>query len=100
MVMTLTLTPLSHYNSIIEPHAHFLLSLLKDLSIDFLSHFILSLINVYRDTMTRYKLIFLSAITQILCHFSISYPESPHFFMIGAIDVATVRQSMAQLRLR
>ena len=32
MVMTFVLTPLSHYNSIIEPCAHFLLSLLEDLS--------------------------------------------------------------------
>ena len=30
MVMTFNLTPLSHYNSITEPHAHFLLSLLED----------------------------------------------------------------------
>ena len=40
MVMTFTLTPLSHYNSITEPRARFLLSLLEDLSIDFPSHFI------------------------------------------------------------
>ena len=31
MVMTFTLTPLSHYNSITEPRAHFLLSLMEDL---------------------------------------------------------------------
>ena len=62
MVMTFILHPLSHYNSIIEPRARFLLSFLKELSIDFLSHFILSLINVYRDTVTRDKLIFPSAI--------------------------------------
>ena len=35
MVMTITLTPLSHYSSITEPRARFLLSLLKDLSIVF-----------------------------------------------------------------
>ena len=35
MVMTFVLTPWSHYNTIIEPHAHFLLSLLQDFSIDF-----------------------------------------------------------------
>ena len=62
MVMTFFLHPLSHYNSITEPRARFLLSFLKELSIDFLSHFILSLINVYRDTVTRDKLIFPSAI--------------------------------------
>ena len=53
MVMTFILHPLSHYNSITEPRAQFLLSLLEDISIDFPSHFILSLIDVYRDTTTR-----------------------------------------------
>ena len=42
MVMTFVLHPLSHYNSIIEPRARFVLSLLKHLTIDFPSHFILS----------------------------------------------------------
>ena len=63
IVMTFTLTPLSHYNSIIEPHVHFLLSLLKYLSINFPSHFIISIIDMYRDTATRNKLIFPSTIT-------------------------------------
>ena len=63
MVMTFVLHPLSHYNSIIEPRAQFLLSLLERLTIDFLSHFILSIIDVYRDMATRDKLIFPSAIT-------------------------------------
>ena len=98
MVMTFFLHPLSHYNSITVPRARFLLSLLKDISINFPSHFILSLIDVYGDTVTRNKLIFPSAITLILCHFSVSYPESPHFFVIGAIDVTTVRRSATQLR--
>ena len=53
MVMTFILHPLSHYNFITEPRAQFLLSLLEDISIDFPSHFILSLIDVYRDTTTR-----------------------------------------------
>ena len=61
MVMTFILHTLSHYNSITEPRARFLLSLLKDISID-LSHLILSLIDVYRDTATRDKLIFPLAI--------------------------------------
>ena len=100
MVMTFVLHPLSHYNSITEPHAIFLLSLLKNISIDFLSHFILSLIDVYRDTATHDKLIFPLAITRILRHFSVSYPESPHFSVIGAIDATTIRQSAAQLRPR
>ena len=55
--MTFVLHPLSHYNSITEPHARFLLSLLEHLTIDFPSHFILSLIDVYRDTATHDKLI-------------------------------------------
>ena len=63
MVMTFTLTPLSHYNSITEPHARFLLSLMEDLSIDFPFHLITSIIDVYQDTATCDKLIFPSAIT-------------------------------------
>ena len=100
MVMTFILHPLSHYNTIIEPHAHFFLSFIKDLSIDFPSHFILSLIDVYRDTVTRDKLIFPSTITRILRHFSVSFPPSDHFFIMGAIDAANVRRSDAQLRPR
>ena len=46
MVITFVLHPLSDYNSIIEPCALFLLSLLEHLTIDFPSHFILSLIYV------------------------------------------------------
>ena len=52
MVMTSILHPLSHYNTITESRAHFLLSLIEDLFIDFPFHFIFSLIDVYRDTMT------------------------------------------------
>ena len=77
-----------------------MLSLLKDISIDFLSHFVLSLIDFYRDTTTRDKLIFPLAITRFLCHFSISLRESPHFLVMNAIDAATVRRSKAQLRSR
>ena len=75
-------------------------SLLERLTIDFPSHFILSLIDVYKDMANHGKLIFPSAITRILHHFSISYPESPHFFVMCAIDVATIRRSVAQLRPR
>ena len=42
MMMTFVLHPLSHYNSITEPRAQFLLSLLEHLTIDFPSDFILS----------------------------------------------------------
>ena len=58
MVMTFVLQPLSHYNFITKPRARFLLSLLEHLTIDFSSHFILSIIDVYRDMVTRDKLIF------------------------------------------
>ena len=95
MVMTFILHPLSYYDIITEPRAHFLLSLIEDLSIDFPSHFIFSLIDVFRDTATRDKLIFPSAIMRILCHFSISYPPSDLFFVMDAIDAATIRRSDA-----
>ena len=100
MVMTFVHHPLSHYNSITEPRARFLLTLLEDLSIDFPSHFITSIIDVYRDTVTRDKLIFPSAITQILRHFSVSFLESPHFTVMCVIDSATVRRSEAQPKPR
>ena len=63
MVMTFVHHPLSHYNSITKPRAQFLLSLLDGLIIDFPSHFILSLIDVYKDSTSHNKLIFPSAIT-------------------------------------
>ena len=76
MVMTFVLHPLSHYNSITEPCARFFfLSLIERITIDFPSHFILSLIDVYRDTATHNKLISPSAIMRILYHASVSYPE-------------------------
>ena len=95
MVMTFVLHPLSHYNSITEPRARFLLSLLEGHTIDFPSHFILSLIYVYKDTTTRDKLIFPFAIKRIIHHASISYPESAHFSVMGAISGASVRRSEA-----
>ena len=91
MVMTFVLHPLSHYNSITEPRARFLLSLIKDLTIDFHSHFILSLIDVYRDMATRNKVIFPPTITRIIRHSSIPYPGSPYFSFIGAISTVSVR---------
>ena len=98
--MTFVLYPLSHYNSIIEPHARFLLSLLEDLSINFPSHFILFLINVYRDAATHDNLIFPLTITQIIRHFSISILDSHLFTIMGAISLVFVRRSEAQLRLK
>ena len=95
MVMTFVLHPLSHYNTITESRAWFLLTLIEDLSIDFLSHFILSLIDVYKDTTTCDKLIFPSAIMRLFHHFSVSYPESPYFTFMCAIDANTVKWSVA-----
>ena len=79
MVMTFFLHPLSHYNSIIKPRARFLLSLVEHFTIDFPSHFILSILDVYRDLASRDKLIFPSAITRILRYFSVPFPASDHF---------------------
>ena len=80
MVMTFVLYPFSHYNSIMEPRARFLLSLLEQLTIDFLSHFIVSLIDVFQDSASRDKLIFLFAITRILRHFSVLSPLFDPFY--------------------
>ena len=98
MVMTFVLHPLSYYNSITEPRVRFLLSFLEGLTIDLPSHFILSLIDVYRDTATCDKLIFPSAITPILRHFSVFYLKSTHFPPMCAINTATIKQSKAQRR--
>ena len=100
MVMTFTLHPLSHYKSITEPCARFLLALIEDHFIDFPSHFILSLIDVYRDTTTRDKLIFPLAIMRIICLFSVSISDSPLFTVMGAISAASVQLSEAQFRLK
>ena len=100
LVMTFVLHPLSYYNSIIEPCARFQLSLLEYLTIDFPSHFILCLTDVYWDTATRDKLIFPLTITWILFHFSVPFPFSDHFSIMCAIDTATVKHSEAQFRSR
>ena len=100
MVMTFVLHPFSHYNSIIEPRARFLLSLLEHLTIDFPSHFILSIIDIHLDSASRDKLIFPSAITRILRHFSVPFPSSDHFPIMYAIDYATVKRSEVQFQSR
>ena len=100
MVMTFVLYPLSHYNSITKSCARFLLYLLEHLTIDFPSHFILSLIDVFQDLVSRDKLIFPSAITRILRHFSVPSPASNPFTFMCAIDAANVKCSQAQFRLR
>ena len=93
MVMTFVLHPLSHYNSITETRARFLLSLLEHLTIDFPSYFNLSIIDVHLDSASRDKLIFPFAITRILRHFSIPFPSFDHFTVMCAIDYATVKCS-------
>ena len=98
IVMTFVLHPLSYYNSITKPRARFLLSLLEHLTIDFSSHFILSIIDVHLDSASRDKLIFPSAITRILRHFSVPFPSSDHFSILCAIDYATVKRSKAYFR--
>ena len=98
MVMTFVLYPLSHYNSITESRARCLLSLLKHLTIDFPSHFILSLIDVFQDLASRDKLIFPSAIMRILRHFFVPFLASDPFTFMCAIDAATVKHSEAQFR--
>ena len=95
MVMTFVLHPLSHYNSITESRARFLLSLLEHLTIDFPFHFILSIINVHLDSASRDKLIFPSAITRIQGHFFVPFPSSDHFSIMCAIDYATIKRSKA-----
>ena len=100
MVMTFILHPLSHYNFITEPRAQFLLSLLEHLTIDFPFHFILSIIDVHLDSTSRDKLIFPSAITRILRHFSVPFPSSDHFSIMCAIDYVIVKCSEAQFQSR
>ena len=97
MVMTFFLHTLSHYDFITEPRARFLLSFLDGLSIDFPSHIILSLIDVYRDTVAYDKLIFPLAITRILRHLSVPIVDSPLYTVMGAISAAFVWRSEAQL---
>ena len=100
MVMTFVLHHLSHYNSITKPCAQFLLSLLEHLTIDFPSHFILSIIDVHLDSASCDKLIFPSAIARILCHFFVPFLAFDPFTFMCAIDYATVKRSEAQFRSR
>ena len=98
--MTFVLHSLSYYNSITEPCAQFLLSLLEHLTIDFPSHFILSIIDVHRNLASRDKLIFPFAIMRILHHFFVPFLVFDHFSYMCVIDVATVKWSEAQFRSR
>ena len=94
MVITFVLTLWSHFNTITEPRARFLLSLLENLSIDFPSHMIVSMIDIYRDTATHDKLIFPSSITRILTHLHVTIPP-PFFYTMGAISKVSIRRSNA-----
>ena len=110
MVRTFFLHPLSHYNYITKPRARFLLFFLEQLTIDFLFHFILYIIDVHRDSASCDKLIFPSTITRILCHFSVPFPASDHFSVpfpasdhfsyMCAIDAVTIKHSEVQFRSR
>ena len=100
MVMTFVLHPLSHYNSITEPRARFLLFLIEHLTIDFPSYFILSILDLHLDSASYDKLIFPSTITRILRQFSVPFPLSDHFTFMCAIDAVTVQRSEAQFRSR
>ena len=77
-----------------------MLSVLEHLTLDFSSHFILSIIDVHLDSASRDKLIFPFTITRILRHFSVPFPSSNHFSIMCAIDYATVKRSEAQFRSR
>ena len=100
MVMTFVLTPWSHYNTITEPRACFFLSLMEDLSIDFPSHMIESIIEVYRDITTCDTLIFISAITCILTHMHVTIPPSPLFYVMGAISKESIWRSVVDLAVK
>ena len=97
MVMTFVLTPQSQFNTIIKPRAHFLFSFLEGLSIDFPSHLIVSMIDIYQDIATRDKLFFPLAITRILTHMHISIPHPALFSCMGAISRESLLKSTTQL---
>ena len=100
MVMTFVLHPFSHYNSITEPYARLLLALLEHLTRDFPSHFIISILDVYRDIATRDKLMFSFGYHADSMSFLVAFPSSGHFSVMCAIDYATVKCSKAQFRSR
>ena len=71
---------------------------MEGLFIDFLSHFIVPIIDVYRDITTCDKLVFPLTITRILMHFFIPIPLFPLFTIIGVISAGSIRRSEAQLQ--
>ena len=96
MVMTFVLTPRFHYNTITEARAHFLVSLLEGLSIDFPSHMIVSMIHINQDKLHN-KLIFLSAVTCILTHLHIPIPSTSLVSCICVISKESIQRSDAQV---
>ena len=72
----------------------------EHLTVDFPSHFILSLIDVFQDSASCDKLIFPFAIIRILRYFSVSSPASDPFTFMCAIDATTVKRSEVQFRSR
>ena len=66
---------------------------MEDLSIDFPSHMIESMIDCYRDITTHDKLIFPSAITRILSHMHITISLSFPFYVMGAISKESIQRS-------
>ena len=72
----------------------------EHLIVDFPSHFILSLIDVFQDSASCDKLIFPFAIMRILRYFLVSSPTSNSFTFMCAIDAAAVKRSEVQFRLR
>ena len=70
---------------------------MESLSILFLSHMVESIIDCYRNTTTRDKLIFPTAITCILTHLHVTIPPSHHFYVMGAISKKFIWRSAMQL---
>ena len=56
-----------------------------------------SIIDCYRNTTTRDKLIFPSTITRILTHMQVSIPPFPHFYVMGAISKEFIWHNVAQI---
>ena len=61
----------------------------------FPSHMIVSMIDIYRDTATRDKLIFPLTITRSLTHLHFTIPSSPLFYAMGANSKESISRSGA-----
>ena len=64
---------------------------------DFPSHMIVFMIDIYQDIVARDKLIFPSAITCILTHMHIPIHSAPLFSIMDAISWESMQRSTAQL---